>query len=255
MQLLGGRGYIEPSLVPQLLRDARLIRIFEGPTEALTMALGTYVTRDASALLQFVDSHLPRGGVANRLRALLAPYGSNGRALHAWTVYQLGDLAACALLLAATHQRTDSGASMDAVRWLDRLLTEKDATLAARSFHDIAPASAHDLGERVAQYARSIGDGAQTLAGEDHQPDPLLSGVPRPMAQPVARKAFRRLRIRSSWGCAVSCRRCSGSGPRSSTPTGRSSTTVSIRWPWSRCSSMWSRRSGTRSRRRPSSIS
>ena len=186
MQLLGGRGYIEPSLVPQLLRDARLIRIFEGPTEALTMALGTYVTRDASALLQFVDSHLPRGGVANRLRALLAPYGSNGRALHAWTVYQLGDLAACALLLAATHQRTDSGASMDAVRWLDRLLTEKDATLAARSFHDIAPASAHDLGERVAQYARSIGDGAQTLAGEDHQPDPLLSGVPRPMAQPVA---------------------------------------------------------------------
>src|SRR5690606_22766681 len=35
MQRLGGRGYVETSGVPQLFRDARLFRIFEGPTEAL----------------------------------------------------------------------------------------------------------------------------------------------------------------------------------------------------------------------------
>lgn len=41
LQLLGGRGYIENNLMPQLFRDGRLLRIFEGPTEALIPYLGS----------------------------------------------------------------------------------------------------------------------------------------------------------------------------------------------------------------------
>ncbi|MEM6404908.1 MAG: acyl-CoA dehydrogenase family protein, partial [Cyanobacteria bacterium P01_D01_bin.116] len=33
IQVLGGRGYIETNIAPQILRDARILRIFEGPTE------------------------------------------------------------------------------------------------------------------------------------------------------------------------------------------------------------------------------
>src|SRR5690349_23953724 len=34
-QLLGGRGYEETNYLPQMLRDSRVFRIFEGPTKVL----------------------------------------------------------------------------------------------------------------------------------------------------------------------------------------------------------------------------
>ena len=45
MQILGARGYVENSLLPQLLRDARLFRVFEGPTETLAAHLGSRLLR------------------------------------------------------------------------------------------------------------------------------------------------------------------------------------------------------------------
>lgn len=47
VQTLGGRGYDEANLAPQFLRDARILRIFEGPTETMQVYLGTL------ALFQF----------------------------------------------------------------------------------------------------------------------------------------------------------------------------------------------------------
>ena len=43
VQTLGGRGYIETNIAPQILRDARVLRIFEGPTETLEMFLGARI--------------------------------------------------------------------------------------------------------------------------------------------------------------------------------------------------------------------
>ena len=40
MQLLGGRGYMENNLAPQILRDARLYSVGEGPNEVLTTQVG-----------------------------------------------------------------------------------------------------------------------------------------------------------------------------------------------------------------------
>ncbi len=183
VQLLGGRGYIETNLVPQLLRDARLIRIFEGPTETLAMALGTHLVRDATPLLQFIETHLPRGGTAARLQALMAQCVAPRTTPHAWAVYQLGEYAAYALLLATTHQYAATHSSAETVRWLERLLAEREAKLLGQAFHVIAPASADELSQRIARYAQSIGDGAQSLPGEDTQPDPLVLG--RTVAAPA----------------------------------------------------------------------
>ena len=50
VQFLGGRGYIETNIAAQLLRDARVTRILEGPTEALGMFLGSRVINDGAPL-------------------------------------------------------------------------------------------------------------------------------------------------------------------------------------------------------------
>lgn len=41
MQCAGGRGYLENNYLPQIMRDARVTRIFEGPSEALVTHMGT----------------------------------------------------------------------------------------------------------------------------------------------------------------------------------------------------------------------
>jgi 7-keto-8-aminopelargonate synthetase-like enzyme/alkylation response protein AidB-like acyl-CoA dehydrogenase/acyl carrier protein len=43
MQMLGARGYVESSGIAQVLRDTRLFRIFEGPTETIEAFIGAAV--------------------------------------------------------------------------------------------------------------------------------------------------------------------------------------------------------------------
>jgi len=47
LQLLGGRGYEENNVIPQLVRDTRVTRIFEGPTEALCSFIGSRASNDS----------------------------------------------------------------------------------------------------------------------------------------------------------------------------------------------------------------
>lgn len=54
IQLLGARGYEEGSGAAQYFRDARVFRIFEGPTEALNMYLGSRVLNMNSKLEHFI---------------------------------------------------------------------------------------------------------------------------------------------------------------------------------------------------------
>ncbi|MFM9984616.1 MAG: acyl-CoA dehydrogenase family protein [Flavobacteriales bacterium] len=46
LQLLGGRGYEENNVIPQLVRDTRVTRIFEGPSEALLCFVGSRIKVD-----------------------------------------------------------------------------------------------------------------------------------------------------------------------------------------------------------------
>lgn len=48
MQLLGGRSYLEDNRLAQLMRDARVFRVFEGPSEALLYYIGSeYAKRNS----------------------------------------------------------------------------------------------------------------------------------------------------------------------------------------------------------------
>lgn len=71
VQLLGGRGYIESNQVPQMLRDARVLRIFEGPTETMQAFLGSAVRARPDAVLSFIAKDLRGGDAARALEQLL----------------------------------------------------------------------------------------------------------------------------------------------------------------------------------------
>ncbi|WP_264770467.1 acyl-CoA dehydrogenase family protein [Coxiella burnetii] len=67
VQLLGGRGYIESNQVPQLFRDARLLRIFEGPTEMLLMYLGMFAVNFYSQLRELIQQLSPRLEISTKI--------------------------------------------------------------------------------------------------------------------------------------------------------------------------------------------
>ena len=67
VQVLGSRGYDEENLAPQLLRDARVTRIFEGTSEALFAFLGAAVLAPTSELWSFLRADLDAARVADEL--------------------------------------------------------------------------------------------------------------------------------------------------------------------------------------------
>lgn len=155
MQLLGGRGYLEPNLAPLLMRDARVMRILEGPTEALYVHLG------AGALdggcLAFAAEVLDAPGVAQQARAALLEAGASCPS------YAAGELCAWTLLVAACGDGPAAGWALR--RW---------SALLAQLKQPGAPAPAATLAARIAAYADAIGTPDQDAAGQGSERDPLL---------------------------------------------------------------------------------
>jgi alkylation response protein AidB-like acyl-CoA dehydrogenase/acyl-CoA synthetase (AMP-forming)/AMP-acid ligase II/acyl carrier protein len=59
LQAFGGRGYDEANNIPQMLRDCRLLRIFEGSSEALHSHVGHAFGKTESALQRFILDQFP----------------------------------------------------------------------------------------------------------------------------------------------------------------------------------------------------
>jgi hypothetical protein len=176
VQVLGSRGYDEANLVPQLLRDARATRIFEGPTEALLAFLGSRSSASNSALHQFLRGPLDAptrsaalSEQAEKLRAR-SPVGSASRL---WQYNQLGWLATWALLSAALA-RGPSSASAEALDWaegkLAGVLRQLETSAALADSDDVT----RSLLERVEGYERTIGDLEQSLPAEKSELDVSL---------------------------------------------------------------------------------
>jgi acyl carrier protein len=71
MQTLGARGYIETNALPQLMRDVRLLRIFEGPTETLGDSLGrAYISHNSTVLKHLFTEKLNQPNLFAELESL-----------------------------------------------------------------------------------------------------------------------------------------------------------------------------------------
>jgi acyl-CoA synthetase (AMP-forming)/AMP-acid ligase II/alkylation response protein AidB-like acyl-CoA dehydrogenase/acyl carrier protein len=205
VQMLGGRGYIESNIAPQLLRDARVLRIFEGPTETLYSHLGASLAQLDSAGAAFIGGALGHPELAGRLMAfaksnrvatlagkrLFATQAATGQ----WLDYRLGELAAAAFLLAATESRprADAAPGPDAcaraASWArqryDALAQAIASELEARSPY----AASADVLREVEAYAGAIGDVEQELPGEEQRLDPALRRSYGKAVAPVAAPA------------------------------------------------------------------
>ncbi|MEM9002218.1 MAG: AMP-binding protein [Cyanobacteria bacterium P01_F01_bin.86] len=178
MQCLGGRGYIETNLAPQILRDARVLRIFEGPTESLAMYLGSRIVNQPESLRDLFDN-LALSEISGLLFEasdwVLAHYLSEKspfpesptarRQAH----FIIGKIATWAILLAALKANS---APKSAIEWSQGTF-EKAVKQALQTQPDESLDISATL-KNIEQYQHDIGDIEQTLAGTDESIDSWL---------------------------------------------------------------------------------
>jgi acyl-CoA synthetase (AMP-forming)/AMP-acid ligase II/alkylation response protein AidB-like acyl-CoA dehydrogenase/acyl carrier protein len=202
VQMLGGRGYIESNAAPQILRDARVLRILEGPTETLYSHLGASLVQHKCAAADFIGVALGCPELAADLIATVAslktaaaqraPLFATPAALAQWLDYRTGELAAFAFLLAAARHRSASAAHQEQAAHAASWAQQRYTALSRAIFADIADqppyrASAVLL-RQIDAYTDAIGDVEQALPGENHRLDPVLQRnvAVAPVAQPAA---------------------------------------------------------------------
>ncbi len=187
VQLLGGRGYIETNIAPQILRDARILRIFEGPTETLMMFLGSRVINSSTELEQFLGERLGAKSIAQRLKAAAeeisqrsrgdcATFSDNTTAIR-WSYSLTGEVALYAVLWAGVQAEINRNPSPQLHRALEWTKLNFEQTLAKALTGTPAESvvmTPNQTTDLVSSYVETIGDLEQTLAGEDHELDSLL---------------------------------------------------------------------------------
>lgn len=191
VQILGGRGYIETNIASQILRDARVFRIFEGPTETLNMFLGSRVLHQSDELHEFLCSGLGAIAISDSLRDAAqqiqarwsestAPFSDRPSAMR-WASMLIGEVATSAIMLAAVQGIVNLTPSSRLRRAADWAQQQFDQTL-ARALSGAAVESmllnANQTTDLISSYAEAIGELEQTLAGEDDALDGLLRRNP-----------------------------------------------------------------------------
>lgn len=191
VQLLGGRGYIETNIATQILRDARVFRIFEGPTETLNMFLGSRVLYQSGELHEFLCNGLGAISVSDSLRDAAeqinarwsestAPFSDRPSALR-WASMLIGEVATSAIILAAMQgivNLTPSSRLRRAVDWAQQQFDQALARALIGTPIKSVLLNANEITDLISSYTETIGDLEQTLAGEDDALDGLLRRDP-----------------------------------------------------------------------------
>jgi hypothetical protein len=186
MQLLGGRGYMENNIAPQLLRDSRVLTVGEGPNETLSLFVGRSAIQ-TETIGHFLAETMGVPEIAHRLKqdvgqilerctSLGGPFPHHSQAI-SWASFLGGKMASEALLLAAIWSATRQNPAPHLTRALERSQSRYDEVirmallLAAGKSHILAPLEANRI---ISGYIESIGDVEQNLPGEEDALDQLL---------------------------------------------------------------------------------
>ncbi len=162
MQLLGGRGYVESNVAPQLYRDARVLRIFEGPTEAMRDFLGARLANSPDTIVAYAETVLGSPLTKSRLAALhdrreRAPRG------------RLGDAVAFAILLAAVEAAYPRAADATLAWATARFEAASDAAMRDTEHRSVA-----SIVRAISAFRSDIGDAMLRAPGVDSEVDALL---------------------------------------------------------------------------------
>lgn len=196
-QQLAGRGFIETNIVPQILRDARVLRIFEGPTEPMNAHIGARLAHLPEGLCDFVTQELGAPEMAEKLRLVAAEVldyaGSRNdlfggeQAARNWAYSQIGEIASFGLLAACLlHQshQNKTAAMARALEWAQLRFERRRLKALGSSPAQIVLLDRAAMEETIAEFEQTIGDVEQSLSGEGHGIDPLLASA-APAASPV----------------------------------------------------------------------
>ena len=120
MQLLGGRGYMENNIAPQILRDARVLTVGEGPNETLSWYLGRSASQ-TDVIPRFVAEAMAVPDLGSRFKAdfqhVLALCTDANNAFsepslaQSWASFLVGQVATEGLLLAAVANAAQNASS------------------------------------------------------------------------------------------------------------------------------------------------
>jgi len=191
VETLGGRGYMENNIAPQIMRDCRMLRIGEGANELMTLSVGRRVLY-SQKLRHFIRDELASPHLYDLLRraaeqimsrclALDGPFSDRSSAV-SWAHSLIGQVAVRAVLLAtleAAERQMPSSALVRAREWAAfqfESVHEQAANGCLSERLLISPRVAADL---VTSYADAIGDLEQAAAGIEEAIDPLLQRNPK----------------------------------------------------------------------------
>lgn len=185
VQLLGGRGYLENNIAPQILRDARLFRIFEGPTETLNMYLGSNIIHKPEKLIHFLTNTLKTPDVSSKLtdavneintHCLITTSSFLERLQAQRLAYSLiGEVSTQAILLAVIREALNRNPNQDSLRHAT-LWVQKQFEMALYQALNGMPTISEllNINGLVSSYTETIGNIEQALPGEDNDLDSLL---------------------------------------------------------------------------------
>lgn len=181
VQVCGGRGYLENNVLPRFMRDARVSRIYEGPTETLLHYLGQRVLRggpvlqhvlaercaspDLARLLDETAGHLlqHKAGLEQRLPPAT---------VQDWLAFKMGQIAQWIILLAVyRHARPDDPHGVAA--WTDAQLNQLLVRTLAEAERS-APIAAEALARLSDLHACRVGSLNENATGEARTVDALM---------------------------------------------------------------------------------
>jgi len=180
VQMLGARGFMDTNVVGQYFRDMRLLRIFEGPTESMTLYLGSTMLKNEQQSLATLGSQL--GMRTERLAHAIAlareGYASESpagiTAQHDWErlCARVGELTAWAIFEGVlAHPTYGDASSLHARSWCSQ---QFDGVVRQLQAERAELPSGGVLAEEIDAYAERIGFIEQTMAGEARALDRLL---------------------------------------------------------------------------------
>lgn len=180
VQTLGSRGYDEANLAPQMLRDARVTRIFEGATEPLQAFVGSQAVHGRSDLHRYLVESLGARELSEQLVEAVAALRERDLPRE-WQLIQAGQLACWSLLAAALAERrqragdAETSLALDyCVERLARAMTEAGEG----SPDDLLVAQGGEAEKAIRGYRDGVGVPEPTPLGEKHDFDPLLRRTP-----------------------------------------------------------------------------
>lgn len=185
VQLMGGRGYVETNIAAQILRDVRIFRIFEGPTEALRVFLGSKaINNNIQSLHHFITNDLSLAKLAEEINdAVLklknAAAGSkkflNKNNISQLCQSYLGELLSWFILAAFVrkHTKDSEGEALELMVWINKKIKQK-FDFALQELTDNVVVDAEKVVSKIKSYLEAIGNPQQNLPGEDYLLDQTL---------------------------------------------------------------------------------